>query len=282
MSKLTLKLTQHLHRAARRPVLKDDVTHRWYSGGELAADVDQLKDQLRGLHVGHGDVVLVALPNTVVYPVLIQAAWELGAVIFPVASTITPAGLRALLRQRTVAAWVVAPELLAATVTTLSTVTRLRLNTTAALTLVRDATVPGHVAATPTEADEALILRQPGAQQALRLTYAALRTAAVATERPGGTQLPVSLATPLAYREAQVTLVAARLRDDRVVLLTRADRDGGQAPVATAVGLEPQPSRPGVVWSAVHYRQPAAVRGNRRFANPAKSSMMEARAPTIP
>lgn len=220
MSKITLKLMQHLQRTPQAPVLKDETTQRWFSGGELAADVDQLKDQLRGLHVGHGDVVLVALPNSAVYPVLVQAIWELGAVVMPVAATTTPAGLQALMRQRAFAACVVAPDLLNAAVTALTTVTRLQLNTTDELTLVRDLAVPGNVAATPTEADVALLVTTPQASSPVGLTYAELTTdvtAAIADYQLTATDRTL-VVTPLAHREAQVALLAARLSGGQVVV----------------------------------------------------------------
>lgn len=220
MSKITLKLMQHLQQHPNDPILRDEATQQWYSGGELAADVDQLKDQLKGLHVGHGNVVLVALPNSAVYPVLIQAIWELGAVVMPVADNITPQGLRALMKQEAFTACVVTTELLNAAVTALTTVTRLQLNTTAELTLVRDPTVSGNVAATPTEADPALLVTTPHASNRVSLTYAQLQSDVAATI--ADYQLTAAdrtlLVTALAHREAQVTLLAARLTGGRVVL----------------------------------------------------------------
>lgn len=220
MSKITLKLMQHLQQTSHQPVLKDETTQRWFAGNELAADVDQLKDQLKGLHVGHGDVVLVALPNSAVYPVLIQAIWELGAVVMPVADDVTPTGLNALLHQRAFAACVVTPELLNAATDALSTVTRLQLNTTDELTLVRNLAVKGNVAATPTEADLALLVTVPNASKRLGLTYAQLRDdagSAVAEYHLTAADRTL-LVTSLAQRDAQVALLAARLTGSRVIL----------------------------------------------------------------
>jgi len=222
MSKITLKLMQHLQRTPTQPVLKEAGTNRWYSGGELAADVDQLKDQLRGLHVGHGNVVLVALPNSAVYPVLLQAIWELGAIAMPVAADITPTGLRALMRQRAFAACVVAPHLLNTAVSALTTVTRLQLNTTPELTLVRDLAVHGHAAATPTEADVALLLTTPQAPERVGLTYAELsadvRTTVADHHLLDGDRL--LLIAALNDQDAQLSLLATRLVGGQVVVTT--------------------------------------------------------------
>lgn len=305
MSKLTLTLTQHLQRNSTQPVLKDAATQEWYTGGELAADVDQLKDQLRGLKVGHGDHVLVALPNVPVYPVLIQAIWELGAVVVPVAGTTTVEDLHRRMQQRVFAAYVVTPELLNAVVTAVSTVTRLQLNTAPELTLVRDQAVTGHVAATPTEADPALRLMV--AQAPVTLTYAQLQrdvAATVATYQLTATDRTL-LVTALTQQEAQLALLATRYVGGRVVvtqqftasqfwpqvtdnqithvslrplrlaaLLRLADPSG-----LSTLRFMPEPASVPAWDRALRYRVSQADRRDSRFINPQKKAIMKGNAP---
>ncbi|GEO69615.1 AMP-binding protein [Levilactobacillus acidifarinae] len=225
MSKITLKLTQQLKQASNRKLIKDTTLERWFTGGELAADVDQLTDHLRGLKVGHGDVVLVCLPNTAVYPVLAQAIWEVGAVMHPVAATLPAVKLQSLLGAHDYVASVVAPGLVdAVTVARQTTVAKLQLNTAPELSLIRDLNVTSHAAATPTDEDLALILNSVGAAGQLKwvgLTHNHLRHGAEDTlisQRltPHDTTMIV---LPLSGVNAQVTSVlATRLSGGRLVI----------------------------------------------------------------
>lgn len=113
MSKITLKLTNQLKAAATEPILKDETRDRWYTGAELAADVDQLKDQLKGLNVGHGDKIYVCLDNSGLYPVLTQAIWELGAIMNPVSAKTPVAEMQADLAEHDYAVIIVNPDLIA-------------------------------------------------------------------------------------------------------------------------------------------------------------------------
>lgn len=163
MSKITLKLTNQLKAAATEPILKDETRDRWYTGAELAADVDQLKDQLKGLNVGHGDKIYVCLDNSGLYPVLTQAIWELGAIMNPVSAKTPVAEMQADLAEHDYAVIIVNPDLIAGALANRTTKQAdLTLATTDSLTVIRDLNVTGHVAATPTEADLALILHTSG------------------------------------------------------------------------------------------------------------------------
>ncbi len=125
--------------------------------------MDQLVDQLRGLNIGHGDVVFVCLPNAALYPVLTQAIWEIGAVMNPVAAKTPAAELQEELAAHDYAAIIVSEPLVSAALVGRDTrQATLTLNTAAQVTVIRDLQVPGHVAATPTEEDLALILHTSG------------------------------------------------------------------------------------------------------------------------
>lgn len=163
MSKITLKLTNQLKDQANEKIIKDEARDQWYTGAELAADVDQLEDQLRGLKVGHGDAIYVCLPNSGAYPVLTQAIWDIGAIMNPVSANTPAAEMLADLKEHDYAAVIVADELVDAVLKSRDTTRAdLKLNTAENLTVVRDNRVPGHVAATPTEDDLALILHTSG------------------------------------------------------------------------------------------------------------------------
>lgn len=222
MSKITLKLGQYLHQNHEAPILKAADSERWYSGGELAADVDQLTDQLRGLGVGHGNVVLISLPNLPVYPVLLQAIWNLGAIALPVALQAPDALIQTLSSQAHVAAAVVLADRRDAVITATSTVMRLQLNTVRELTLVRDPKVSGRIPATPTKDDAALLLASPRAAYRVAVTHQELWTGAKRAQvsyqlTPTDRTL---LATAFNFSDAQFTLLAAQLAGSQVVLTT--------------------------------------------------------------
>ncbi|WP_203637695.1 AMP-binding protein [Levilactobacillus wangkuiensis] len=175
MSKLTLNLTTQLKANANEKILRDGPRNRWYTGAKLAADVDQLDDQLRGLNVGHGDVVYVCLPNSGLMPILAQAIWRIGAVMNPVSANTSVTEMLADLEAHDYAAVIVGEEFVAAVLENRQTQRAdLTLNTTERLTVIRDTAVSGHVAATPTEEDLALIL-QTGESQRISLTHDSIR-----------------------------------------------------------------------------------------------------------
>jgi Acyl-CoA synthetases (AMP-forming)/AMP-acid ligases II len=87
MSEITTQLNQQLKNNKENKIIKDESKNRWFTGSEISADVQKLKNEMISLKIGHGDVVLVCLPNTAVYPVIIQAIWELGAIAHPIAAT---------------------------------------------------------------------------------------------------------------------------------------------------------------------------------------------------
>ncbi|NLR09662.1 MULTISPECIES: AMP-binding protein [Lactobacillaceae] len=248
MSKITLKLAQQLKQASQQTVIKDEARDRWFTGAELAADVDQLEDQLRGLRVGHGDRVYVCLPNSALYPVLTQAIWAIGAVMHPVAPKTPAAEMQTELAAHDYAAIIVGPQLLdAAQVNRETTAATLQLTTAPVVTILRDEAISGHVAATPTEEDLALILNTSGTTgqpKRVGLTHELLRNGAahdIASHRMTAADTTL-IVMPLFHINAQVmSLLSTRLSGGRVVI----------TPKFSASRFWPQVQDNGVTWVSV-------------------------------
>ncbi|UIF28940.1 AMP-binding protein [Levilactobacillus brevis] len=248
MSKITLKLTQQLKQASHQNVIKDEARDRWFTGAELAADVDQLEDQLRGLKVGHGDLVYVCLPNSALYPVLTQAIWAIGAVMHPVAPKTPAAEMQAELAAHAYAAIIVGPQLLPAAQTDRNTTAAtLQLATAPTVTLLRDVAVTGHAAATPTEEDLAVILNTSGTTgkpKRVGLTHKLLRNGAqhdIDSHRMTSADTTL-IVMPLFHINAQVmSLLSTRLSGGRVVI----------TPKFSASHFWPQVQDNAVTWVSV-------------------------------
>ncbi|MFC6288713.1 AMP-binding protein [Levilactobacillus angrenensis] len=248
MSKVTLKLTNQLKMHANDQIIKDEARDQWYTGAELAADVDQLDDQLRGLHVGHGDVVYVCLPNSGMYPVLTQAIWEIGAIMNPVSANTPAAEMLADLKEHDYAAVIVADDLVDAVLADRQTQRAdLKLNTADNLTVIRDTQVAGHVAATPTEEDLALILHTSGTTgkpKRVGLTHDLIRHGAqhdIDAHRL--TAADTTLITmPMFHINAQVvSVLSTRLSDGKMVI----------TPKFSASRFWLQVQNNGVTWASV-------------------------------
>lgn len=87
MSTLTDRLSLQLINNRQYPIVRDEGLAEWFTGRELEEDVARLKDVFTAHDIGHGDVVLVCLPNSAVHLVINQALWELGAVVQPISAT---------------------------------------------------------------------------------------------------------------------------------------------------------------------------------------------------
>lgn len=95
MTKLTTLLSNQLKNNQTRNIIKDAAMDRWFTGADLQQDVDQLQNLFTAMNLGRGDVVLVCLENSAVFPVINQAAWNLGIIVHPISPTTPIAGLKA-------------------------------------------------------------------------------------------------------------------------------------------------------------------------------------------
>ena len=207
-----------------------------------------LTDHLRAMQVGHGDVVVVCLPNSALYPALTQAIWEVGAIMHPLAAQTPAAELQAALSEHPYAAMVVSDHLLPAAQAGRQTqLAELRLNTADHLTLVRDRGIVGHVAATPTEEDLALILNTSGTTgkpKRVGLTHRLLLNGATHDlESHRLTPADTTLITmPMFHINAQVvSVLATRLSGGRIVV----------TPKFSASRFWHQVQDNGVTWASV-------------------------------
>ncbi|WP_281273607.1 AMP-binding protein [Companilactobacillus furfuricola] len=79
MSKLTTKLQQQLISKNDELIMQDQHGH-WYSGDQLFEEVQIWKDYWKNKGIGHDDIVLVSLTNSVSYSLVLQSLWEIGAI----------------------------------------------------------------------------------------------------------------------------------------------------------------------------------------------------------
>ena len=83
MSELTDRLKQQLLNGANRSLMQDAKQH-WYTGSELNLEETVWKNYWENKGIGHNDVVLVALTNSVTYSLVTQSLWEIGAIVHPI------------------------------------------------------------------------------------------------------------------------------------------------------------------------------------------------------
>lgn len=83
MSELTERLQQQLIAGATRPLMQDANQH-WYTGSELNLEENVWKNYWQNKGIGHNDIVLVSLTNSVTYTLAIQSLWEVGAIVQPI------------------------------------------------------------------------------------------------------------------------------------------------------------------------------------------------------
>lgn len=72
MSELTNRLKQQLLNGANRSLMQDAKQH-WYTGSELNLEETVWKNYWENKGIGHNDVVLVALTNSVTYSLVTQS-----------------------------------------------------------------------------------------------------------------------------------------------------------------------------------------------------------------
>lgn len=87
MTKLTEVLTSQLVDQGSRRLFRDDELDQWFTGDQFGQDVKQIASFLMTAKVQRGDQILVCLDNSVAYLTIMQAAWELGIVVHPIAFT---------------------------------------------------------------------------------------------------------------------------------------------------------------------------------------------------
>ena len=83
MSELTERLQQQLLAGATRPLMQDANQH-WYTGSELNLEENVWKNYWQNKGIGHNDIVLVSLTNSVTYTLVVQSLWEVGAIVQPI------------------------------------------------------------------------------------------------------------------------------------------------------------------------------------------------------
>ncbi|WP_461215189.1 AMP-binding protein [Lacticaseibacillus sp. GG6-2] len=93
MTKLTTLLSNQLKNNPDRKLIADAASARWFTGADLQHDVDKLQALFTATNLGRGDTILVCLPNSAVFPVINQAAWNLGIIVHPISPTTPVAGL---------------------------------------------------------------------------------------------------------------------------------------------------------------------------------------------
>lgn len=111
MTALTETLYKQLKNNPDRDLIKDESINTWFTGRDIQADVDRLKTEFSAERLGYGDVLLVCLPNSAVFPAINQAAWDLGIIVHPISPTTPIAELRADWNERHYTAILLAPAL---------------------------------------------------------------------------------------------------------------------------------------------------------------------------
>ncbi|WP_125588988.1 AMP-binding protein [Companilactobacillus jidongensis] len=164
MSKITNQLNQQLKNNSEEKIIKDENRDMWFTGTEIKNDVNMIKNDLIDLKVGHGDVVLVCQENNGAYPAIVQAIWEIGAIVHPIADTTPAAELQQELQEHQYAAAIVKEDLIAAVMDNRSVtiIDEVSLKTSIHLSIVRDQNIIGHIDQVPVEKDLALILNTSG------------------------------------------------------------------------------------------------------------------------
>jgi len=83
MSELTERLNQQLIAGLNRPLMQDSNLH-WYNGSELNLEENIWKNYWQNNGIGHNDIVLLSLTNSVTYSLVIQSLWDIGAIVQPI------------------------------------------------------------------------------------------------------------------------------------------------------------------------------------------------------
>jgi acyl-CoA synthetase (AMP-forming)/AMP-acid ligase II len=167
MTELTKQLTKQLILHQNDTVIKDLKADQWFTGRQVSADVTRLRQHFINLKLTKGDLALVCLDNSAVYPVLTQAIWEMGMIEHPVAATTPIAQLQSEFNEHDYAVVIVKHELADQIVNdSVLEKTAIRLETDSNLTVfINMSLVADRMIQNPTEPGEndlALILNTSG------------------------------------------------------------------------------------------------------------------------
>lgn len=113
MTQLTTRLSNQLKNNPDRTLIRDTNRSDWFTGRDLHQDVATLQALFAKMPLGRGDQLLVCLPNSAVFPVINQAAWNLGIIVHPISPTTPIPELLADFAQRQYPALLLTPALTA-------------------------------------------------------------------------------------------------------------------------------------------------------------------------
>ncbi|MFD1486206.1 AMP-binding protein [Lacticaseibacillus baoqingensis] len=139
MTQLTTLLSNQLKNNLTRSLVKDTNYPDWFTGKHLQQDVLALHTLFVTQKLGHGDQLLVCLPNSAAFLVINQAAWELGIIVHPISPTTPIPELIAADHEQHYPMLLLTPELAAGFAAPDFGHETLHLNT-AALSVVKDCT----------------------------------------------------------------------------------------------------------------------------------------------
>lgn len=167
MTKLTQQLTNKLENGQNTELIKDEVIASWFTGRQLIEDVANLRQHFINLKVKRGDIALISLANSALYPILMQSLWELGVIAHPVAATTPLSQLQAEFNEYDYTLLIVGIEVATGIVNdAVLEETSVKLNTTNKLSIFVNSAITGKRIFTeptgPLEEDVALILNTSG------------------------------------------------------------------------------------------------------------------------
>ncbi|WP_334329536.1 AMP-binding protein [Companilactobacillus sp. HBUAS59699] len=226
MSKITNQLNQQLKNNRENNLIKDETRNLWFTGSEIKEDVETVKNDLIDLKVGHGDVVLVCMENNGVYPIVVQAIWEVGAVVHPISDTTPAAELQQELNEHPYAAMIVKNDLIDAASynRSVTIIDEVNLATALHLTIIRDQNVLGHIDQVPMEDDLALIMNTSGTTgkpKGVGITHKLLKNAVdhdIESHKMTAADTTM-IVMPMFHINAQaVSLLSTRLSGGKVVI----------------------------------------------------------------
>lgn len=201
---------------------------QWFTGVDLTQDVQTLMDLFQQAKLIHGDQILVCLPNSAVFPVINQAAWNLGLVVHPISPSTPIPELRADWQERHYPMLLLAPDLADAWTDNRFIATKTHLHTAPGLNVILDGQLlqtRGPKPAQPVAEDDlGLILNTSGTTgkpKRVGLTHKMLLNAATydAISNEMSDQDVALITMPMFHINAQVmTTLSSRVANARIVV----------------------------------------------------------------